>query len=97
MGVAGAGQLRLEWVTSDEQSVLEALRTSLSDMNFARGVQPGENIIREKHQVLAETKKNEPVAPSEDAGAVAIDDILTLLEIGQRALSGEGIVIQKQK
>ena len=36
VGVADTRQLRLEWVTVDEQSVLSALRTSLSEMNQAR-------------------------------------------------------------
>lgn len=90
----GAGSLRLELVTSDEQSVLKALRTSLSDMNFARETQPRENVIHQGNRVLPRDEKNDPAALPQDTGTVAIDEILTLLEIGQRALRGEGIVIQ---
>lgn len=96
MGV-GASSLRLEWVTSDEQSVLSALRTSLSDMNFAREMQAGGNIIRPVNQIFAGTEKHGSAVHKEDTGAAVIDEILTLIEIGQRALRGEGVVIQRTR
>lgn len=96
MGV-DTDSLRLEWVTSDEQSVLSSLRASLSEMNFAREVQPGENGAISGNHVFPGAERHVSAAPQEDASGVALDEILTLIEIGQRALRGEGIVIQKPK
>ncbi|MDT8284625.1 MAG: hypothetical protein RQ767_03800 [Thermovirgaceae bacterium] len=97
MGVGRTGSLTLEWVTSDEQSVLKALRTSLSDMNFAREAQSDSNITLPGIRVPADQVRQQPAVGREEAGADPLDKILTLIEIGQRALRGEGSVIQKLK
>lgn len=97
MGVGGTGSLTLEWVTSDEQSVLKALRTSLSDMNFARETQPGSNITLPRVRMPESQVRQQPAVNQEEAGTDPLDKILTLIEIGQRALRGEGAVIQKMK
>ncbi|MDO9508506.1 MAG: hypothetical protein Q7I97_04070 [Thermovirgaceae bacterium] len=97
MGVEGTGSLRLEWVTADEHSFLSALRTSLSDMNFAAERRAEETIFRPKAQDLKAEEKAIYPAPRQESGTAALDEILTLIEIGQRALRGEGSVIQKVK
>ena len=99
VGVADTRQLRLEWVTTDEQSVLSALRNSLSEMNLAR-----ENLYQDFPAEVTPstpmrkpqpTREASPVAMEENrAPAAALDEILSLIEIGQRALRGEGIVLQ---
>ncbi len=97
LGVADTRQLHLEWVTADEQGVLSALRTSLSEMNLARDI-PHQTSPPETEPRLGPPAM-ERVAPQiarEETGApaVALDEILTLIEIGQRALRGEGIIIR---
>jgi len=101
-GVADTRQLRLEWVTTDEQSVLSALRNSLSEMNLAR-----ENLYQDfpaEETPPSPIQKSQPAtdAPSvameeSRAPAEALDEILSLIEIGQRALRGEGIVLQSSE
>jgi len=99
VGVADTRQLRLEWVTVDEQSVLSALRTSLSEMNLAR------ETLNQDYPVEAAPAAPLPVSQLSGAApriareeqvapAGTLDEILTLIEIGQRALRGEGIIIQ---
>ena len=97
VGVADTGQLHLEWVTADEQSVLSALRTSLSEMNLARGIpHPISPSEAEPQSRPPATERAEPHVAREEnkAPTAALDEILTLIEIGQRALRGEGIVIR---
>ncbi|NLO55996.1 MAG: hypothetical protein GX108_02920, partial [Thermovirga sp.] len=99
VGIADTRRLRLEWVTTDEQSVLSALRNSLSEMNLAR-----ENLYQDFPAEVTPstpmrkpqpTREASPVAMEENrAPAAALDEILSLIEIGQRALRGEGIVLQ---
>lgn len=99
VGVADTRQLRLEWVTVDEQSVLSALRTSLSEMNLARETlnqdYPVEG-VPEAHAPMVQPSGASHRIAREEQGAPAgtLDEILTLIEIGQRTLRGEGIVIQ---
>jgi len=88
--------LQLEWVTPDEQSVLRSLRTNLSEMNMARipeagtgtevTVSPATSNIRQEKRVFS----SETIEPStEPEITLSLDEVLTLLEAGQRALRGE--------
>ncbi len=95
VGVEQARSLRLEWVTGDEQSVLSSLRKSLSEMNLAREDSPGEVFSSSRPVVLTqpgETESSQKTAG--DESSPPLDEVLTLLEIGQRVLRGSGIVVQ---
>jgi hypothetical protein len=95
VGVEQARSLRLEWVTSDEQSVLSSLRKSLSEMNLAREDSPGEGFPPSRPLVFTqpvETESSHKTAGNEVSPA--LEEVLTLLEIGQRVLRGSGIVVQ---
>lgn len=100
----------LEWVTPDERNVLAALRRSLSDMNSARmreepgaGFAPSGTGDRQVAQAPERpVQEAARPAPREQTGNgpseqldVTIDEILSLYEIGQRALRTESFSIDE--
>ncbi len=95
VGIADTGTLRLELVTADEQSVLSSLRKSLSEMNLAREMPEEE--IPSAPEVQVSPDRVEPTAtqPGKDRASRGLDEILALIEIGQRALRGENIVVRE--
>jgi len=98
MGVERISSLRLEWVTTDEQSVLKALRNSLSEMNFARNTEAPEAVVRPKNTVFSGAVRQEPLkSEAVNPGNPTLEEILALIEIGQRELRGEGVIIQRLK
>ncbi len=88
--------LKLEWVTPDEQSVLRSLRTNLSEMNMARipeagtvtkeVLSPAKSNIRQEKRVFSSETVETSTGPEI---ALSLDEVLTLLEVGQRALRSE--------
>ncbi len=96
VGIADTSDLRLEWVTADEQSVLSSLRISLSEMNLAREI-PADEIAAPPSVRIAPAMAGSPIMekPRESSYSGGLDEILALIEIGQRALRGENIVIRE--
>ncbi|MFP4481741.1 MAG: hypothetical protein ACLFN0_02980 [Thermovirgaceae bacterium] len=103
-------KVSLEWVTPDEKSLLTALRKNLSDMNSARNeVRDSSPPLVDggtDRQVARTTtasgainqgeKKPEKQErqPSEKA-EVTFDEILSLYEIGHRALRTDSVLIEE--
>jgi hypothetical protein len=100
----------LEWVTSDEKSLLTALRQNLSEMNSARnaGLESANPVSnREEDRQVARvaaplrTQRGGVTGQAAPAGAppgkaeVSIDEILSLYEIGQRALRSDSVVFEQ--
>ncbi|MGC9490015.1 MAG: hypothetical protein ACP5CD_02150 [Thermovirgaceae bacterium] len=100
----------LEWVTPDEKSLLLALRESLSEMNSVRnelGSSPGQvpaakpdrRVARDTAASMTESpvqkEQGKPEGPPSEKAEVTLDEILSLYEIGQRALQWESVVIKE--
>jgi hypothetical protein len=95
VGIANSNAVRLELVTADEQSVLSALRTSLSEMNLAREIPADETHVPSAVQAATAGTERVTVEAREESSSRGLDEILALIEIGQRALRGENIIIRE--
>jgi hypothetical protein len=100
----------LEWVTPDEKSLLAALRENLSDMNSVRnelGSSPGPVSVAKPDRQIArataasvtesrvQTEQGKPEGSPSKKAEVTLEEILSLYEIGHRALQRESVVIKE--
>jgi len=100
----------LEWVTPDEKSLLAALRENLSDMNSVRnelGSSPGPVSAAKPDRQIArataasvtenrvQTEQGKPEGSPSKKAEVTLEEILSLYEIGHRALQRESVVIKE--
>lgn len=90
----------LEWVSTDEKALLSALRRSLSDANLARlSTEPGEEYLprgaaaadaarpadNRRNLSVRQGRENENLQNGSSSGG-EFDTIITLVQIGQKAL-----------
>ena len=95
VGIPNSNAVRLELVTADEQSVLSALRTSLSEMNLAREMPADETHVPSAVQAATARTERVAIETPEERSSRGLDEILALIELGQRALRGENIIIRE--
>ena len=98
----------LEFLTRDEKALITSLRKSLSSANRFEGIEDRNNIPSVASEVsVASVPRTAPKRESKplrikilkDAdGPIALDEMVQLLEIGQRALRGnEGLIILEEQ
>ncbi len=98
----------LEFLTRDEKALITSLRKSLSSANRFEGIEDRDDIPPAAPEVLvASVPRAAPkreskllrIKPLKDAdGPIALDEMVQLLEIGQRALRGnEGLIILEEQ
>lgn len=98
----------VEWVTADEKVLLENLRKNLSQNlasdfseagveRVAVGRQPAKNNPLNKAEATGQGKAQTPAVFSQPGVSVAAEDLLSLIQVGQRALRPDGEALRVER